>query len=140
MDDNYLTHYGVPGMKWGVRKAKLSSSFSETKSKVKESTKQFANKTKKSAKKYYNTRKNYTQKIDSRKRNKYTDLSNLSDTELRNRINRMQMERQYSSLLKDQKYAVTVGKNVSEDIIYKNGKQTLNQLVKKGMRTAVKLS
>lgn len=111
MEEEYLQHYGVLGMKWGVRKQKTSTSTKKKRS---------------------NARKNYNLKINSRKKNKYRDISNLTDTQLRARINRLQLERQYASMLRDQKYAVAVGKNVSEDILYKTGNQLVSQTLKKG--------
>lgn len=45
MEDNYLVHYGVLGMKWGVRKSKPSSSTKttySTKRKAKKDAKEYA--------------------------------------------------------------------------------------------------
>ena len=66
--DNYLKHYGVKGMRWGVRKDR---------------------------------NKKDTFKPKSRKisRTQYLkDIDKMSDTDLRNRINRLQMENQYAKL------------------------------------------
>lgn len=121
MDDNYLSHYGIPGMKWGARKSKSSSGSS---------------KRKRSNSSY---KKEYNKKVKQQKKNKYSDISNLSDQELRNRINRMQMERQYSSLLKDQSHAVRTGKNKTDGILKQEGKNTLKRGVKKAIKTATKI-
>lgn len=119
MDEDYnlLLHYGVPGMKWGVRKSKSSSS---------------------SRKSNRQAKKSYNKTIKSRKKNKYEDISTLSDKELRERTNRMQLERQYASLLRDQSYAVNKGKNKTNGILKKNGEEVANESVKRVMKKGVK--
>ena len=66
--EDFLTHYGILGMKWGVRKGKGSSSSKSSN-------------TNKSAEKQKNKR-----------------LEDMSDDELRAAISRIQMEKQYKSL------------------------------------------
>lgn len=119
MDDNYLLHYGIPGMKWGVRKSKPSSGGSRKRSNS-------------------SYKKSYNKKVKQQKKNKYSDISKLSDQELRNRINRMQMERQYSSLLKDQSHAVRTGKNKTDGILKQEGKNTVKRGVKRAIKTVTK--
>lgn len=118
MDIDHLMHFGVPGMKWGVRKSRSSSSSS------KKSNRQ--------------AKKSYNKTIKSRKKSKYEDISTLSDNELRARTNRMQLERQYASLLRDQSYAVKKGKNKTNGILRKNGGEVANESVKKVMKKGVK--
>lgn len=86
MDDNlYLSHYGVKGQKWGVRrtKAQLGYKVSTTAKKIK--NKFVKNKTKKSN----NTSSKSSKKI------KTNDIKKMSDEELRNRMNRIRLEQEY---------------------------------------------
>ena len=85
MNNNYLKHHGVKGMKWGVRKETLVTGARIAKS---------ASEGFKSASNIAGTVNN--NKTPSKKvRN---DLSQMSDDELRRRINRLNMEQQYSNL------------------------------------------
>ena len=70
--DDYLAHYGVLGMKWGVRK----------------------NKTKGGLRK----RESTPVHDDYRKAHSGKSVKSMSDSELRSVNNRLQMERQYSEL------------------------------------------
>ena len=80
--DQFLAHYGVKGMKWGKRKSK-SASMSKTE--------------------FLNPKPVATPFPKKRPTPGVTDLSpkpikQISDVELRNRINRIQMETQYKQL------------------------------------------
>ena len=63
MNDNELYHYGVLGMKWGVRRKRNSSNVETVKPKKK-------------------------------------TLSEMSDDELKSKLNRLQMEKQYKELVR----------------------------------------
>lgn len=117
---DFLIHYGVLGMKWGVRKSKSSSKSGGSK------------------KRSSSYERSYNKTIKSRKKNKYKDISTMSDNELRSRVNRMQLERQYSSLLKDQAHAVKKGKNKTKNILSRNANEIANETVKKQMRKATR--
>lgn len=123
----YLCHYGVPGMKWGQRKASKSAS--------KAAKKEYKQKKKAnpSAKKTYNTT------IKRNKKTMYSDISSLSTKELQERVNRMNLERQYSSLLKTQKSAVSRGKQQTANILEKTAKDVASQKLKKVAKKAVGL-
>ena len=80
--DQFLAHYGVKGMKWGKRKSK-GAAMSKTE--------------------FLNPKSVATPFPKNRPTPGVTDLSpkpikQISDTELRNRINRIQMETQYKQL------------------------------------------
>lgn len=79
---NELYHYGVKGMKWGVRKS-ISSKISSFKTRRKQN---------KRIKKRIGT-------INKAQRKRYaeTDISKLSDNELRNLNSRIDLENQYKS-------------------------------------------
>lgn len=75
MDNNYLAHYGVLGMKWGVRKGKKSSSTNKKKRKKKNSRKVDYNKG-------YNVNPKTVKK----------NMHKMTDQELQRSINRINMQ------------------------------------------------
>lgn len=99
MDNTTLQHYGVLGMKWGVRRGKGVAS-SNTHSKKGGSD---------------NPHEDYKKAHDSK------SAKSMSDKELRERLNRLQMEQQYSKLK-------------SSDV--NRGKQYLDKIVKAGTTVA----
>ena len=126
--NNSLTHYGIKGMKWGVRRTpaqlghKISSKLRRNK---KSSDEPKAEETKKApaAKKTSTTKK----------------AKDMTDEELRQAINRLQMERQYETL--QQQTATKKGesrtkrllKRVGNNIIVPAAEDTAKQIVKSGM-------
>lgn len=90
---NILKHYGIPGMRWGIRRSTTSGVGGSTAKLGKAKT--AADEGSKIAGEGVNiTRSLGNAKAAKRKE----DLSKLSDDELRSRINRMNLEQQYSNL------------------------------------------
>lgn len=134
-DENYLMHYGVKGMKWGVRHDKPSNPrFVAAKGKAKVAAdKGFTRsiKTNKGGKISPAERSmSDIQKITTeaahisenasrvKKRKMSTDVSKMSDAELRTAINRMNLERQYRSLESER---ISTGHDRATEILKNTG-------------------
>lgn len=90
---NELYHHGIKGMKWGVRRTRAQLGYSSS-----------PRKTKKQA-----------QKVSSKQQRKEA-IKKMSDAELRSRINRIQMERQYMQLTAAE---MSPGKKIRKRCSYK---------------------
>lgn len=157
--NNELYHFGVKGMRWGVRRApKQTGGSRDGGDSVSKPTsgggnagggsKKVANATvtrtanqskgqpapKRSSKPGPGAKiKNYN---NSRKQqNQPEDLSGLSDKELRQRINRLQMEKQYRQLTAQPE--TFSGKKVAKEILTNAAKQTLTQYTAKYMAKGI---
>ena len=106
----YLGHYGVKGMKWGVRKDRTR--LGARKGKInKEQVSSYARKAftpgpkakPSPAEKIANSSRNAVDPVKNIVRATNTknrpDVSKMSDEELRKRINRLEMERRYETLV-----------------------------------------
>ena len=116
--ENTLQHYGVLGMKWGVRRTpaqlgRRTSSKKKSKPTGREEKGKVAPKKKKS-------------------------LKDMSDEELRAKISRLELEKRYSDLSKPENHArTTKGKAFVSDILEKSGKNIGTQLTTYALGTAV---
>lgn len=135
MTENELLHYGVLGMKWGVKKARKSSNtVDETRRK---SNTQNSNTQK------FNTQKSNTQNSNTKQQSKkfvtkkqkqkqiMEDLNSMSDKELRERLNRMQMEQQYIRMMTPEKSAA---KKQVEQFLINEGRNLASQMLREQIR------
>lgn len=108
MQQNYLIHYGVLGMKWGVRKDRNKGGILRRKKRV------------------------ATAYDDD------NDLTQITDAELRARINRLQMERQYLQLTTKE---TSLGKKMVQEVLKEIGKEYIRTAIKGGInKTATSTS
>lgn len=94
MDSRVLAHHGVLGMKWGVRRTPAQLGKGKSSS-SKKSTSEDSHE-------------------DYKKAHSGKSVKSMSDAELRSKLNRLQMERQYSQLSKSD---VNRGKKYLDTII-----------------------
>ena len=99
-------------MRWGVRRTRAQLGYSSSPRKTKKQT----------------------QKVSSKQERKEA-MKKMSDAELRNRINRIQMEKQYMQLTEPQ---LSPGKKFVKDVITNAAKQTATNYVAKFMQTGIK--
>lgn len=132
MGENELYHYGVLGMKWGVRKDRTRGGFGKKKKKkarvVLESP--------------FDQKKRQAEERSSRTRSdeiadRIKKISDMSDDELRSLINRMQLERQYKDLLPREQ---AKPKSFVKKFIARNGEYVLDQLVRKTADRAINVA
>ena len=116
-DENHLAQYGVPGMKWGVRKRRGSTPSSPSQPKTKSKP------TKEAPTKVPNSFKNKPQN------------RRMSDAELRNKLNRLQMEKQYKELTASPK-----GKSFVKELLADTGKQAARGLAKTATNVALEMA
>lgn len=98
-NDNELYHHGVKGMKWGVRKDRNSSGGSVDLQKAKkkvDAANTIVNETR-------NINNNMSKKeVKKAQKQKMTEVRAMSDQELREKVNRLNMEQQYIRMSSEQ--------------------------------------
>lgn len=109
--DEVLAHYGVPGMKWGVRK-RAGGSSSPQDVKVRPF---FGNRfVRTTGGKKLPLSDDATRAAVSRQKAKKSNVRSLSTKELQDLVNRMNLEQQYSSL---EKKRIDRGRQTAKDVI-----------------------
>lgn len=156
-----LYHHGIKGMRWGVRRNRSSSgtsgssnphavvSTSSSSSSGGHSTKKnttstvkVTKKTKGASVKQYSTEKPKSKRqikkeaAAAAEKARKDELSRMSDKELRARINRLQMEKQYEQLTATPKQT-NAGSKFVKDVLVNAGKQTLTNYTAKYMTKGV---
>ena len=116
MENSQLYHHGILGMKWGVRRFqnKDGSLTSAGKRHLEQNSKAKQGNNKK--------KKGHTT-------NKGKSINELSDDELRKRINRLELEKRYEALSKkEQKAKLFDGKRFVTQVLENSGKVVVTQL------------
>lgn len=131
--DDILAHYGVKGMRWGVRKSRRSSG------KARKTPSPSA-----PAKKPGKVRSAVT-KLRTPKRDFKMEAKNMSDEDLRKILNRMDMEKKYATMMneltnpKKEKSAVhKMAEDAIKEVLKDQGKKFLNAAITKGINSAAK--
>lgn len=110
-ESDYLAHHGVKGMKWGIRKVRERSAQRKA---AKEST--------------------YSEEYKNTKALRKKKVSQMSDDELRQAINRMNLERQYKSLKSSN---INAGQKFVQEVLRDSAKEVAKEYTKKGIKTGI---
>lgn len=123
--NDYLKHYGVLGMKWGVRRNRSTSSSGKR-----------GEKNGSDEKKLIVMRPPKPSTASSKP--KKTSISDMSDDELRRRISRLEMEKRYKDLSREREQKqVSRGKRFVQDVMEKSGRNIATQVATYAMGAAV---
>lgn len=114
-NNNELYHHGIKGMRWGVRRTRAQLGYSSSPRKTKTQAQKVSSK--------------QQRKVSSKQQRKEA-MKKMSDAELRNRINRIQMERQYMQLTAAE---MSPGKKFVKDVVTNAAKQTVTNYTAKYM-------
>ena len=143
--ENHLAQYGVRGMKWGVRKRRSASVDLIDRSGKRTPIKYDPKKTSVSKDGIVSTSKreakSVQKQIDRTKvpntfKNKPQNRR-MSDAELRSKLNRLQMEKQFKELTANPS---PKGKSFVRDVLEDTGKQVARQVVKTSANVALEMA
>lgn len=119
MEQNELAHYGILGMKWGIRRteAQLARARGKTKSDDADDN----------------------EKKTSSTSSKKKSVSEMSDDELRKAVNRLQLEKQYRDLSpKNVSAGQRFVNKVMKDVIVPAATQASQQMIREALTNATK--
>lgn len=110
--EDYLAHHGIKGMRWGVRRQRPSGGGGRIFGKPKK-----------------------TIPAENSFSKDYKDMKNMTNKELRNAITRLELEKQYSSLVRND---VSNGRRMVNSILRDVATQTVSDLLKEGAMTGAR--
>ena len=124
--ENELYHFGIKGMRWGVRRYQNPDGSLTSAGKKRLSKGHTSN-----------------EENDSSNKSKTKTVKDMSDDELRQAINRLQLEQQYKNLSpknvsKGKKFLDTVTNDVLKPAAIDMGKQVAKSLMTKGVNSLIK--
>lgn len=110
MENSCLLHYGIKGQKWGIRRFQRKDGSLTPAGKKRYADDDY--------------HEDYRRAHDSK------SIRTMSDQELRNRLNRLQMEAQYKQMTASK---LDKGKKIVADVLENAGKETAKKYVSKYM-------
>ena len=122
--NNELNHHGIKGQKWGIRRFQNKDGSLTL-----------------AGRKRQKQNNDGPMHEDHSKSHSIKSVKSMSDKELRDRINRLNMERQYAQLTAQEK---SVGKKIVSEVLLNVGKELakeyLKNYAKKGIEAAINKS
>ncbi len=116
--EKFLAHYGILGMKWGVRRFQNKD----------------GSRTPAGKKRYDGEEGNTTKSSSGTRTVTRSRLSDVSDEQLRKMINRIEMEKKYANLTRKEK---SVGEKFITDVLTNAAKQTASTYVSRTMTRTI---
>lgn len=122
-DDDILKHWGVKGMKWGVRKSRSANSDSKKEKPPKKPSKRQLKKEAEKLRKESN-------KLAKSHRKEYMKRKDLTDAELKKKVERLRLENEFDRLSKEaSKSQIAKGKNELNKLLETKVPDSVNNML-----------